>query len=175
MTGQPGGGGGGFGGGGGDPKGNDSDGDAGNGKAINEEVIWRARAIRAEAQIEELQAKLDEVQSELERTRSAASESDQRRALELELALAEAQDIDTAVLVAQSVLAQMDDPDVKAAVAELRQAKPFLFRASPTGSAMSSRVPAAAPGAVLGDLADEARETGDRALLLQYLRARRGS
>jgi hypothetical protein len=172
MMDQPGGGG--FGGGGG-PKGNDSDTDTGKGNAINEEVIWRARAVRAETQIEELQAKFDEVQAELERTRSAASESDQKRALELELALAEAQDIDTAALVAQSVLAQMDEPDIKAAVAELRQAKPFLFRASPSGSAMSSRVPAAAPGAVIGDLADEARETGDRALLLQYLRARRGN
>lgn len=171
MAGQPGGGG--IGGGGG-PKGKDSDGD-GQGAAINEEVIWRARAVRAEGQIEELQAKFDEVQAELEQTRSAASASDQKRALELELALAEAQDIDTAVLVAQSVLAQMDEPDIKAAVAEMRKAKPFLFRASPSASAMSSRVPAASPGAVLGDLADEARESGDRSLLLQYLRARRGN
>jgi hypothetical protein len=174
MAGQPGGGGG-FGGGGGGPKGNDSDGDSGKGNALNEEVIWRARAVRAETQIEELQAKVDQISSELEQTRSAANQSDQKRALELELALADAQDIDTAVLVAQSVLAQMEEPDIKAAVAELRTSKPFLFRTSPAVSAMSGRVPSAGPGAVLGDLADEARESGDRALLLQYLRARRGN
>lgn len=140
---------------------------------VTEEVIWRARAVRAESQIEELEERLNELEAELEKSRTESGRVDQRRSLELELAMAEAQDIETAAIVAESVLARMDKPDIRTAVAELRATKPFLFRTRPAAGAMSARVHAPTLGNQLDELADEARDSGDRGALLRYLRARR--
>lgn len=147
--------------------------DSGVKAAVSEELVWRARAARAEAQVEELNARLGEIEQELESARTEAGRADQRRALELELALADAVDVDTAAMVAESILAHMDEPDVTSAVAILRRTKPFLFRATSKTSAMSGRVQAGTNGSDLGELADEARDSGDRGALLRYLRARR--
>ncbi|MEM9417484.1 MAG: hypothetical protein AAGA25_00335 [Planctomycetota bacterium] len=66
----------------------------------------------------------------------------------------------------------MDEPDVDAAVSELRRQKPYLFRQRrrSTDSAMAPRVelPAAEEKA-----AERAAATGDRRDLLDYLRLRR--
>jgi len=74
----------------------------------------------------------------------------------------------------------MGEPDVALAVGELRERKPFLFsRPAPppparSGLAMRPASNGTGGGSGLGELADEARSTGDRRLLLQYLRQRRG-
>jgi hypothetical protein len=67
----------------------------------------------------------------------------------------------------------MDEPDVKAAVAELRRTKPFLFRSTTKASAMSGRVQTKTNTSDIDELAEEARDSGDRGALLRYLRARR--
>ncbi len=143
--------------------------------SVNEDLIWRARAARAEAQVEELTARVQEIEGELEMTRREAGRTDQRRTLELELALAEAVDIETAALVGESVLGQMEEPDVHAAVAQMRRTKPFLFRAKKAPSALSARVSTVGASTILDELADEARDSGDRGALLKYLRARRSN
>lgn len=69
------------------------------------------------------------------------------------------------------------DADIQAAVADLKQRKPALFLptrspppSSPAYSAMSASPDAPDPARLL---ADQARQSGDRRLLLRYLRARR--
>jgi len=162
-------------GGGGEPEPKDNDPVALKQNAVNEELVWRARAVRAETQLSELEERLSELEAELEKSRTESSRVDRRRTLELELAMADAQDVETAAIVAERMLADMPEPDIKAVVADLRATRPFLFRTRPAASAMSGRVVGAGIGTQLDELADEARETGDRGALLRYLRARRSN
>jgi hypothetical protein len=71
----------------------------------------------------------------------------------------------------------MSKTDVGAAVADLKRAKPFLFRPPPPAGARSAAMAGAAPEARadLDDAAGAARESGDRRLLLRYLRLKRGA
>ncbi|MBX3323967.1 MAG: hypothetical protein KF757_13375 [Phycisphaeraceae bacterium] len=140
----------------------------------NEEIVWRARAVRAEARVEELEARVSEVESQLASAKAEASQAEQRRELELELTLAGAIDLETATLLAHQALDQMESPDVRAVIADLKRRKSFLFRPASPASAMSGHV-ASGGGDLLEDLASEARQSGNRTAVLKYLRARRGA
>ena len=66
-----------------------------------------------------------------------------------------------------------DSPDIDALLRELRAAKPFLFEpALPARPAPSVMSPEPVPRDQLADLALEARASGSRLSLLNYLRAR---
>ncbi|RMH11872.1 MAG: hypothetical protein D6695_08110 [Planctomycetota bacterium] len=142
--------------------------------SVSEEVVWKARAVRAEARVAELEERIAAFESELNRMRAEFDATEKKRQIELELSLAEAIDVETAALLIERAIEGAAEPDIAAAVAELKQTKPFLFRSSSAGSVMSGHI-ATNSRDVLGDLADEAKQTGDRAALLRYLRARRGA
>jgi len=133
-----------------------------------------ARAQRAERQAAQLERQLADLREELDSARAAAAERDRAHELDLALSAAGAVDLDTARLLAQR--AALDDPDAPPAdlVHLLTREKPFLF--SRRGADASSMAPVAdhAPRHALS-AARDAAATGDRAALLDYLRARRSA
>jgi hypothetical protein len=139
-----------------------------------EPTNWEQRAKAAEAASTELQNKLEEAASTLARTREALGASERRRAIDVELAQSEVIDIEAARLLTDAALAQMKEPDVARAIADLKKRKPFLFR--PARRPASSMSAAGKPAHnELDQIAEQARQTGDKRALLQYLRARRGA
>lgn len=146
------------------------------GPPISEELIERARAEEAEAKCDALEARLRESESQLAEARLALDSAERRREIERQLAEAQAVDIETASLLTEVAIEQMDEPDIAVAVGELRRRKPFLFcEAKPARAGVSMAAHVEQPaGAGLESLADEARVSGDRRVLLRYLRQRRG-
>lgn len=137
------------------------------------DLDWRARALKAEARVKELEALAAELAGKLEHAQAAAAAADRKRQLDKTLSDHGAVDLETAALLLESTLSSAAAPDIPAAVADLRRRKPFLFGSTPRASAMSG---ISAPGAdtSLSAAADEARATGDRNALLRYLRMKRG-
>ncbi len=120
-----------------------------------------------------LAAKLAETESLLAQAREALDASERKRQIERELLQESAIDLETASMLTEAAVAGMAKADVRAAIADLRKRKPFLFRAAPprTSSVMGGHSPADP----LADAAAAARDTGDRRALLKYLRLRRGT
>ncbi|MDX9911634.1 MAG: hypothetical protein RBS39_07380 [Phycisphaerales bacterium] len=147
-----------------------------------EELEWRRRALEAEEKLGACEAKIAELEKERDALVEAEAKASRRADIHRELMEEGAHDLEVGCLLTESCLARMDEPDVKAAVADLKRDRPYLFRAleldegdvSSVGSAMSGAVEHA-PHALIGRVADEARESGDRRLLLRYLRMRRGA
>ena len=132
--------------------------------ADEEEATWRRRALAAES-------RLEQAEQELAGAHEAVDAAERRRETERLLAEHGALDLETALLLTEAAVAQMDEPDVAGAVEELRRRKPFLFSHASGASAMSQ-----ASEGVTGEIeraAAEARESGDRRLLLRYLRLKR--
>ncbi|KAA0215522.1 MAG: hypothetical protein DYG94_07440 [Leptolyngbya sp. PLA3] len=142
--------------------------------ALTEELVWKARAVRAESRVGELEARIAQIEQEMEELRTTSVQQQRNRDMALELALAEAIDAETASLLVERVMAGDESLDVAAAVAEVKRTKPFLFRGPARRSVMSGQ-PISEGRDVLSGLADEAKASGDRAALLRYLRARRGA
>lgn len=116
----------------------------------------------------DLRLRLAETEQRLAQARQALDAAQRRHALERELWMQGALDIDTAATLAEAALTP--DADVRAAVADLKRRTPFLFRATPAPSAMAAHP---APASDLDRAAAEARQSGDRRALLRYLRLRR--
>jgi hypothetical protein len=121
----------------------------------------------------DLSAKLTETESLLARAREALDASERKRQIERELFAENALDVETAAMLTEAVVAGMDKADVRAAVADLRKRKPFLFRA--TTPRTSSVMGGHAQSDPLADAAAAARDSGDRRALLKYLRLRRNA
>jgi len=128
----------------------------------------------ASEKLKELRARLEEAQRELAAAREALDASERRRTIERELVDAEAIDLETATLLTEVAVEQMDEPDVALVVADLKRRKPFLFtRPQLFGGAMAAA--SEGGGSTLVRSAEEARTYGDRRALLRYLRLRRGA
>jgi hypothetical protein len=136
----------------------------------NEAQRWQALAEEAESEIADLEARVAELEAALAEAQSAAAETQRAQAVERELTRAGAIDLEAAAMLLGPALAE-PDADVAAAVRDLRSRKPFLFAppAGPSGASMGPAVPLDE----LGQMATDARSTGDRAALLRYLRRRR--
>lgn len=133
---------------------------------------WQSRATTAEAQLADLESKLADAEKQLAAARSATDAAERRRQIDREIAQSEAIDHETAALLTEAAVASMPEPDVRRAVRELRSRKPFLFRTHKPSA--QSPAPRESPAtATLKQAADDARTTGDRGLLLRYLRLRR--
>lgn len=147
------------------------------GPRVSEEVVWKARAQDAEERVTALEARVRELEDELGAAREAIDAGERRREIDRCAGSCGAIDPETVALLTELAVERMDEPDVRAAIEELRRTKPFLFarrggRREVPGS-MSAAVERAPAQEGLGELADEARSSGDRRVLLQYLRQRR--
>lgn len=142
---------------------------------LTDELDWRGRALAAEQRITELEAQVAQAASALTQERLRAQTAHQQASIERSLSSAGAVDIASACVLVSKSLEGVDSPDVPAAVADLKRRIPGLFRASHAEpgapfSSMSGVVDLPDP---VGSLASEARQSGDRRLLMRYLRARR--
>ena len=145
--------------------------------AISEDVIWKNRAQEAEEKVEGLEARVVELEGELSLSNDAVKTVERRGEIDRELVAAKAVDLETARLLTEATIGEMDSPDVAIAVRELCDRKPFLFACKKhgvnTGLAMG---PASVRNGTdeLESMASSARSSGDRSELLRYLRVRRG-
>ncbi len=148
-----------------------------NDMAISEEVIWKSRAQEAEEKVEGLEAMVAELEVQLASANDAVKTVERRGEIDRELVAAKAVDLETARLLTEATIGEMDSPDVAIAVRELCDRKPFLFACKKhgvnTGLAMG---PASVRNGTdeLESMASSARSSGDRSELLRYLRVRRG-
>jgi len=131
---------------------------------------WRTRAIAAEQELDQLSAKLTEVESSLTQTRDSLSAAERRAELDRAVFAAEPIDPEAVRLLAESALNAKRHPDATSAIADIRRHRPFLFRATPRRPSATGGQ--AAPPDPLSDAATAAR-SGDRRALIDYLRLRR--
>lgn len=92
-------------------------------------------------------------------------------------------DIDAAAVITELALQQSESPDLRRTVQALTRSKPYLFKnprplpasgaMAPNSSGTSPTHPTPQPSDRLARLAEQARTTGDRRQLIDYLRARR--
>lgn len=135
---------------------------------------WRDRALRAEAQVQELTRKLEQAGAELAKSHTALA--DLRADAELDRAVQASHpvDPDIARTLVKDAVAKGAKSSAEA-LTTLKRTKPFLFRALDRPSSMSPDAPFTgqpqAPS--LAELADAARAGNDRRSLLSYLRAKR--
>ena len=141
---------------------------------VDEARRYRKRAQTAERALAEVQRDLLNANQQLEEREMAISQLERRQRIDELLREADAIDLEATRLLTELTVAQMDEPDVEAAVAELKRRKPLLFRppARPAG-AMSPRVQEHSQSHLLQTAAQEAGTTGARRDLLRYLRLRR--
>jgi len=125
---------------------------------------WQARSA-------ELETKLAATERSLAESREALDATERKREIERELARQGALDLDTASMLTEAAIAGLTKADAKAAIADLKRTKPFLFRTPTRTSAMSAAIDS---DSGLDHAAAAARESGDRRALLRYLRMRRG-
>jgi hypothetical protein len=122
----------------------------------------------------DLNAELQSLTAELNKARDMIASLERRQRIDALLAESDAVDLEVARLLTEAAVQQMDEPDVKLAVDDLRRHKPYLFRrgGTPTAHAMGAR--AATPSSAT-EAAEIASQTGNRRDLLRYLRLRRTS
>ena len=115
-----------------------------------------------------------DLERELAEARATIAALERRQRIDDLLRDADTIDLDAARLLTELAVTQMDEPDVAAAVADLRRHKPYLFRPTPPTGGMPARHDDAAVDHT-DEAAREAATSGDRRDLLRYLRLKRSS
>lgn len=141
---------------------------------VSEAIRYRKRAQTAEQQLEQLNEQLRVMNAKLDEAGLTISSLERRQKVDALLMDADAIDLEAARLLTEQAVLQMDDPDVKLAVDDLRRHKPYLFRRrhKEDPSAMSPAIPTNGHDPA-EEAAEHAARTGDRRDLLRYLRLRR--
>ncbi len=134
---------------------------------------WRQRAESAESRVAELGDRLGAVEAAAEDLRRIVGESEKARQIDRELLIAAVVDLDGARVLVEEQVAR--GATVLEAVSRVKERRPLMFAARARGI-RATAVPAGSAGASrsVHEVAAAARETGDRRLLLRYLRMRRG-
>ena len=141
---------------------------------VAEAIRYRKRAQAAEQQLTELRAKLSTVETDLSKTRETIAVLERRQKIDALLADSDVVDVEVARLLTEAAVEVMDQPDVAAAIADLRRSKPYLFRnRRAEAGAMSART--RGPSQTVITAAEQAASTGSRHDLLRYLRLRRST
>lgn len=127
----------------------------------------------AEEELNQATTQLREAERELAAARQTIDALERREKIGDRLREAGAVDLDVARLLTEVAIADMDEPDIKLAVDDLRRHKPYLF-ASQSG-ALSNRSMGLRfdPPNSADDAAARAGQSGDRRDLMDYLRLRR--
>lgn len=138
-----------------------------------DDAEWHQRAAAAEQQTLAMADRLTAVEAAAEDLRRMLGEGERARQIDRELLVAGVADLDAARTLVEAQIT--DGATVLEAVSRVRERRPLLF-ASRGRSVRATTVPAGdrANGGTMGDVAEAARETGDRRILLRYLRMRRG-
>jgi len=143
----------------------------------------RLAAVASEAAVEapgdrviELERRVAELERELGEAQARLRAASRRNEVERVLSDAGVVDIETARVMTENILSEMQIDDVAEAVEQLRERKPFLFverGGVGIASSVMSGAPRGAAAPALDELAESARASGDRSELIRYLQARR--
>jgi hypothetical protein len=132
---------------------------------------WRQRAEAAETSVAALGDRLQAVESAASDLRRMLGQSEQSRQIDRELLIAGVVDLDGARRLVDERLAE--GATVLEAVARVRERRPLMFAPRVRG-VRATAMPAGPAHSAVDEAANDARETGDRRLVLRYLRVRRG-
>ncbi|MEL7472770.1 MAG: hypothetical protein AAGK04_05570 [Planctomycetota bacterium] len=160
------------------------------GPRVAGDLEWRRRARDAEDRLTRLEEELREAKSSLEMAREELESSERRRSIDSALIEADVIDLETARLLVERAIdassmaggsnGEGAMADVPGTVRRVRHEKPFLFHGHVgmrggglAGFGGAASLEPSGDGDGLMALATQARATGDRQLLLRYLRARR--
>ena len=99
---------------------------------------WEQQAADATQKAAGLEQKVSDLETELTKAKQNLTATERRHAIQRELAAAGALDSDVGTLLTEGLIAAQPKPDIKAAIAELRRSKPYLFRQHERTSAMST-------------------------------------
>ena len=126
---------------------------------------------------ESLQKQLESQRQQIESLQQTISALERREQITRLLRESDAIDVEAATLLTEIAIGQMDEPGVEAAVTELRQTRPFLFRAKRArgSGVMSARESDSPRSAAMDRAAQSAAESGSRRDLLRYLRLKRSA
>ena len=138
---------------------------------VAEAIRYRKRAQTAEQQLDATRSELEQIESQLTESQQLIASLEKRQKIDALLAESDVIDLEAARLLTERVIEEMDEPDVKLAIDDLRRHKPYLFHRSQQARLMSAAVQTT--GHELDHVAAEARASGDRRDLLRYLRLRR--
>lgn len=147
---------------------------------LSEDLIWKNRALEAEEKVDGLEVRIVELEGLLSSANEAVKTVERRGEIDRELVAAKAIDLETARLLTEATISEMDSPDVSIAVRELCDRKPFLFACKKQGTHTLNQGLSMGPTArhnaddELESMRNNARSSGDRSELLRYLRVRRG-
>lgn len=137
---------------------------------------YRKRAQAAEQTAAELQQELDATSSRVRELEETITALERRSRIDELLLDSDAMDLESARLLTEMAVAEMEQPDVDAAVAELKRRKPYLFRTGARNGA-SALAPKheerATAHSEAASAAEAATASGSRTDLLRYLRLRR--
>ena len=137
------------------------------------------RLLEAEEELEQMRARISELEAELEEAQLMATAASRTQAIESAAWNAGASDVETVALLAAVAIDSGAAADAADAVTQLASSKPHLFamgalpRVEPVMGVASMDHPGAEPPALVA--AREASATGDRSALLRYLRLRRSA
>ncbi|MFG0241988.1 MAG: hypothetical protein ACF8R9_04295 [Phycisphaerales bacterium JB054] len=139
-----------------------------------DEAEWRERAAAAEQQALAMADRLAAVEAAAEDLRRMVGEGERARQIDRELLIAGVVDLDAARTLVEAHAS--DGATVLEAVSRVRERRPLLFAARGRSGVRATSLPVTERegDGTLGEVAEAARETGDRRLLLRYLRMRRG-
>lgn len=139
-----------------------------------DEAEWRERAAAAEQQALAMADRLAAVEAAAEDLRRMVGEGERARQIDRELLIAGVVDLDAARTLVEAHAS--DGATVLEAVSRVRERRPLLFASRGRGGVRATSLPVTERegDGTLGEVAEAARETGDRRLLLRYLRMRRG-
>lgn len=145
---------------------------------VSEAIRYRKRAQQAEQQLEAMQSRLVSLEQDLATSRETVDQLERRRQIDARLTEADAIDLEAARLLTEVAIQQMDEPDVKLAVDDLRRHKPYLFGHDGHDDPASMPPRHDHDGHDPAELAahhaaESAARTGDRRDLLRYLRLKR--
>lgn len=138
-----------------------------------EDPTTEAPVLSAEEQLNQAAVELRHLERELNVARKTIDALERREKISDRLRQAGAIDLEVARLLTEVAIADMEEPDVRLAVEDLRRHKPYLFatRSTPLSQrSMGARHDAADPA---DDAAARAGQSGDRRDLMDYLRLRR--
>ena len=148
---------------------------------VSESIRYRKRAQAAEQQLEQLSLQVEKQQEQLAGLQRALDEKTKDQELNQALTQAGVEDVEAAFLLAQMRL-QTDEgreAGLKQVIADLEQERPWLFYDKRAGARQSpgptQGVRRDAPGGkeTLNRLAEQARNSGSRRDMQEYLRVRR--
>lgn len=143
---------------------------------VSEAKKYRKRAQAAEKILEDLKLELTQKNQRLQENQIRINEMEHRQQIDELLVDSQAIDLDATRLLTELALAEMDEPDIEQAVADLRNRKPLLFRSTQRIAASLGPKGQEFPqqqSRSLEQAAAEAHGTGNRTSLMRYLRLRR--